>query len=249
MEHGEHNSAGPLRRWLLWLRWQGRPLLLANACLVVALLVRQLPLDSLAPAPLPHAGSPNVLAVGKEFFVRQRVVHGARLVAKGSTHFHLFMMPVCSSVLYLEQQAQNADVLTAVPKALELAYHRAVPAADFRASTRTLIERNGLLGNARVARLVDEYNALYVDIKPGDRYLLEWHPRAAVCLRHNGKLLGRVGTRDAEFAAALFSVWFGSKAFHPVFRADLLRPLALPAAAVEPKCRRRWRPGLALACA
>jgi len=164
------------------------------------------------------------LLVGRDVFAHARRLHGARLVAKGSTHFHLFVIPVCSAVLYLEPHVANAAVMSNVPKALEIAYARHVKAADFRLSTATLIERNGLM-TPRVAALVAQFNALYRDVRPGDRYTLEYHPRHAVSIRLNGAALGHVGARDAQFATALFSVWFGRAAFHATFRDDLLRPV------------------------
>jgi hypothetical protein len=215
-------------------------LLTAVACAALLALLSALqwvPLDAtVTPAPDSRA-----LLVGKEPFALQRYAHGARLVAKGSTHLHILVVPVCSAVLYLEPRVENRAVLKDVPKALEIAYGRHVPAAAFRESTRVLIERNGLM-SPRVARRVSEFNALYRAVQPGDRYLLEYHPRRGVVyLRLNGHVLGHVpsqlGARDAEFAAALFSVWFGRKAFHTVFRADLLRPLAPPVEAFADRRR------------
>jgi len=132
--------------------------------------LRYVPLDRA------QAHDSRSLAVGKEIFLHERRVHGTRVVAKGSTHFHIFVIPVCSAVLYLEPHAHNDQVLASVPTALEIAYKRKVSAADFRESTETLIARNGLM-TPRIAALVLKFNALYRDIKPGDRYLLEWHPR------------------------------------------------------------------------
>lgn len=188
-----------------------------------------------------QAHIPRFVSVGHEHFADERRVHGAQLVAKGATHFHLFVVQVCSAVLYLEPHVRNADVMADVPKALEISYARRVAASDFRLSTVTLVERNGLL-TPRIAALCAEFNALYRDVRPGDRYRIEHHPRHGVSLWLNGELLGRVGAREGGFASALFSVWFGRSAFHAAFRDDLLRPL--PAARAERAaggCDRWWR--------
>lgn len=219
--------SGGRRRW----RW-GWLLMTGAVTAVVVSGLRRLPLDPVQEHTL------SALYVGRERFAHERRVHGARLLAKGSTHFHLFVIHVCSAVLYLEPHVDNSAVMTAVPKALEISYARSVSASDFRLSTVTLIERNGLL-TPRIAAQCAEFNALYKDVSPGDRYLIEYHPRHAVSLRLNGKLLGQVGVRDAAFASALFSVWFGRQAFHSVFRDDLLRPI--PALREEHKPLRWWR--------
>lgn len=172
----------------------------------------------------PALHSDGALVVGGDAYALEQQLHGAELVAKGRTHFHVFMIPVCSAVLYLEPRTPNQAVLSDVPKVLELSYHRSISAAEFAGSTTATIERNGLL-SAHVRPLVERFNTLYANVRAGDRYQLSYHPRHGVSIRLNGELLGSVGWRDPEFAKALFSVWFGARAFHPTFRHDLMLPI------------------------
>jgi len=58
---------------------------------------------------------------------------------------------------------------------------------------------------------IDEFNALYRDMAPGDRYALTYLPGRATTLSWNGKPLGTVAGPD--FAAALFGIWPGD---HPL---------------------------------
>ena len=89
------------------------------------------------------------------------------------------------------------------------------------ASTRQAIERNA--GPARFQKIgaqVDQFLALYRSVEPGDRYALTYVPGVGTELALNGKPLGNV--EGAEFAAAVFAVWFGEREIDGALKKSLL---------------------------
>src|SRR5512135_2715049 len=81
------------------------------------------------------------------------------------------------AALYLGDGVQPDHVLTDVPKRLEIDYFYAIKAGDFAKATDEWIAAN--VDAATMAKLrprIDTLNALYVDVKPGDRYALTYVP-------------------------------------------------------------------------
>jgi hypothetical protein len=112
------------------------------------------------------------------------------------------------AALYLPEAVRSEDALSEVAKHLEIEYFHAIPAGDFAKATSASISRNtSLTAFQRLKPKIDEFNALYRDIAPGDRYALTYLPGRGTTLSWNGKPLGTVAGPD--FAAALFGIWLG----------------------------------------
>jgi hypothetical protein len=113
------------------------------------------------------------------------------------------------AALYLPETVASAEALADVPKRLEIEYFHAISAPDFAGATTTSIERNvSPTAFRRLKPKIEEFNSLYRDIAPGDRYALSYEPGRGTTLFFNGKALGTVHGDD--FAEALFAIWLGS---------------------------------------
>lgn len=108
-----------------------------------------------------------------------------------------------------------------VAKRLELEYFYSIAGKDFGPAGEQVLAENvspeALVAlRPRLARIA----ALYVDVKPGDRYALTYLPGHGTELAKNGNALGVI--EGADFAAAYFSIWLGEKPISESFRDRLL---------------------------
>jgi Chalcone isomerase-like len=125
------------------------------------------------------------------------------------------------AALYLGDGIKPAQVLSDVPKRLEIQYFWSIPGSDFVKATNATIGDN--VDAATLARLrprIDRLNALYRDVKPGDRYALTYVPGKGTTLSWNNQPLGTV--EGADFAAAVFAIWLGKNAIDDSLRDELL---------------------------
>lgn len=123
--------------------------------------------------------------------------------------------------LYLAPGTPADTVLADVPKRLEIEYFHAIGAADFAKATQFGIEQN--LDAAAIAALrprIDRLNAMYADVRPGDRYALTYVPGAGTELSLNGQSRGQI--EGADFAAAVFGIWLGPNPIDAALKQDLL---------------------------
>ncbi len=138
----------------------------------------------------------------------------------GLLRFKIFIKGYVGA-LYLGEGVPARDVLSDVPKRLELSYFYAIAGKDFAAATTQGMEAN--VGTEALARLrprLDKLNALYKDVQPGDRYALTYIPGVGTEMALNGQPLGRVD--GAEFASAVFAIWLGSKPLDESLKSQLL---------------------------
>jgi hypothetical protein len=188
---------------------------------------------------------------GQHFHPIKHTLQGleSNLIAKGSSHLTYFAVAICSAVLYLEPHAPNhavqsvhqpiADAVnvddgdtpqplsTSSSIALEISYHKAVRASDFRWATTTYTSKNGHT-QPHIVELINTFNSLYQNVKRGDRYLLEYQNEMGISLNLNGEHLGSVGKGseyEKELAQAIYSIWFGEKPFFERLKKDLLTPI------------------------
>ena len=122
----------------------------------------------------------------------------------------LKLVKVYVAALYLPEQAKPSEVLSDIPKRLEINYLVAIKGADFGPAAEAILARN--VSAAELKRLrhrIDRLNAAYRDIKPDDRYALTYQPGKGTELSLNGEPL--VTIEGADFAAAYFGIWLGHK--------------------------------------
>ncbi|MBN1635089.1 MAG: chalcone isomerase family protein [Deltaproteobacteria bacterium] len=119
--------------------------------------------------------------------------------------------------LYLGPGVSINKMFSDVPKRLEIEYFLSIPARGFVHATEEGIANNVSAEDyAKLKEKIDQFNTLYEDVKRGDRYSLTYIPGSGLELALNGEKKGRI--QGAEFAAAVFSIWFGEKPFDEKFK-------------------------------
>jgi len=132
--------------------------------------------------------------------------------------------------LYLGEGVRPEQVLSDVPKRLELQYFWSIAGPDFGKAADAVLADNfpaTLIASLR-ARL-NRLHALYENIKPGDRYALTYVPGVGMELALNGIPKGTI--EGADFASAYFAIWLGAKPIDTSLKTQLLtgRAGAVPA--------------------
>jgi hypothetical protein len=160
--------------------------------------------------------------VNKAFFDNTYRQTGITLPLRGTGLLkYLLFIDAYVAALYIQEEVPAEDALGDVPKRLEIHYFHAIKAEDFAASTNKLIADNQDPETvARLAPKMDAINNLYVDVRPGDRYALTYTPGKGTELSFNGVTRGIIPGR--EFAAAIFSIWLGSKPIDKELKKQLL---------------------------
>ncbi len=122
---------------------------------------------------------------------------------------------------YLPEAVPSQNALGDVPRCLVLEYFHGIKAEDFaRATTRKIKDNLDDEAFTAVEDRVAQFNALYRDVQPGDRYALAYIPGQGTTLRLNDKPLGRIEGDD--FARAVFAIWLGERPIDKGFKRRLL---------------------------
>ena len=125
------------------------------------------------------------------------------------------------AALYLGEDIPASAVLSDVPKRLEIEYFWSIKGKDFGPAGEDILKQN--VSTQTVASLrprIEQINALYQDVKPGDRYSLTYIPGTGTELAFNNTPKGVV--KGADFAAAYFSIWLGAKPLDDSLKTKLL---------------------------
>ncbi len=134
---------------------------------------------------------------------------------------YMVFIKAYAGALYLPSNVDSEKVLDSVPRRLELAYYHAITADDFAKATRKKMAENvSPTEMANLAARLEQFNSLYRDVQPGDRYALTYLPGRGTELSLNGQQLGVVPGDD--FAAAVFAIWLGPKPIDRSFKEALL---------------------------
>jgi hypothetical protein len=149
----------------------------------------------------------------------------------GTTHFKLNNVAVMRyrllfkpfvAALYLGDDALPAQVLTDVPKRIEIEYYYALAGRDIAAAGDKILQANLPAEQLRALRTrIDRMHAWYQDVKPADRYTLTYIPGRGTELALNGKSKGII--EGADFAAAYFTIWLGHAPMDPWLKDQLLQ--------------------------
>lgn len=112
------------------------------------------------------------------------------------------------AAIYLPEGVRPENALDDVPKRLEISYLVSINGPDFGKGAEPVLRRNQTPEElARLRGRVDRLNALYRDVKPGDRYALTYLPGRGTELTLNGVPLTVI--EGADFARAYFGIWLG----------------------------------------
>ena len=160
-------------------------------------------------APTVSVATDRVTVEGVDF-KREFRVNDAILALRGYGLLrYMVFIKAYVAAFYLPESVRSEDALTDVPKHLEIEYFHPIVAQDFAKATSASISQNtSLVTYQGLKPKIDELNALYRDIAPGDRYALTYIPGQGTTLAWKGQTLGTVAGR--EFAAALFGIWIGA---------------------------------------
>ncbi len=123
--------------------------------------------------------------------------------------------------LYLGPVADPPDALADVSKRLEMSYFWRIDGADIREAGDRILAQNVAPDTlAGLRPRLEQINALYDSVEPGDRYALTYVPGLGTELALNGRSKGVIP--GADFAAAYFRIWLGERPIDTALRDQLL---------------------------
>jgi hypothetical protein len=126
------------------------------------------------------------------------------------------------AAVYLPEGVAPGSVLQDVPKRLELSYLVSIKGSDFGKGAEPVLVRNQTAEQlARLRSRIDRLNAIYRDVKPGDRYALTYLPGRGTELTLNGVPLTVI--EGADFAEAYFGIWLGREPLDAGLKRALLK--------------------------
>jgi len=126
------------------------------------------------------------------------------------------------AALYMPEGVNPDQVLSEVPKRLELHYLVSIKGSDFGKGAEPTLQLNQTPAElARLRSRIDRINSTYRDVKPGDRYSLTYLPGRGTELALNGTPLTVI--EGADFAAAYFGIWLGRNSIDDKLKRDLLK--------------------------
>jgi hypothetical protein len=155
-------------------------------------------------------------------FADRREVRGVELVLNDVAllRYRIFIKAYVAA-LYLGGGVQPEQLLSDMPKRLEIEYFHSIGAAGFAKSTVEGISKNVDAETLELLRpRIERLNALYRDVRPGDRYALTYLPSVGTELALNGRPLGVI--EGADFGAAVFAIWFGEAPLSRSLKRSLL---------------------------
>lgn len=131
------------------------------------------------------------------------------------------LFDVYAGAFYLPDNIPGAQWSHEGPKKLELSYFREIAAKGFaEASDKILKENLAAAEYEKLAERLKTFYGFFQDVKPGDRYSINYLPGNGTELRLNGNVMGSVPGHD--FAVAYFGIWLGDKPINKRFRDELL---------------------------
>jgi hypothetical protein len=171
---------------------------------------------------VPPARSSHAAEIEGVTFPDHYEVHETPLILHGVglLRYRIFFKGYVAA-LYLGKGVLPSAVLTDVPKRLELEYFWAIAGPDFGKAADAILKENvSAEALTHLRPRVEQINALYQDVKPGDRYSLTYIPGIGTELALNGKIKGTI--EGADFAAAYFAIWLGPKPINASLKSQLL---------------------------
>jgi hypothetical protein len=119
------------------------------------------------------------------------------------------------------QSSPNQSFNTAINQRLELYYFRNIKREDVIKAAWVTLERQH--SQEVLARLRPELNALHQrfrDIRPGDRYALNFHAEQGLSLEINDQIA--FSSKDTELASAYLGIWLAPEGLSDKLRNNLL---------------------------
>lgn len=155
-------------------------------------------------------------------FPDEHQVRGVRmsLAGTGLLRYKMFFRAYVAA-LYLGEGVAAQDVFEDVPKRIELRYFWSIDGADFGPAGDQVLAKNVDADTFATLRpRLEELNAAYEDVRPGDRYALTYVPGVGTELTLNGAVKALIP--GADFAASYFRIWLGEQPIDRAMRDQLL---------------------------
>ncbi len=157
---------------------------------------------------------------GKKFSEKIQEQNTA-LTLKGIGVKSYFFIKVFVAGFYTTENLNTTDLLSDVPKRLEVAYFYNIPGAKLAVETRRRMILNTTPQEFdQIKDRVHVMDSYFVDLKPGDRYVLSYIPNRGTFFIYNGNVTGKI--EGSDFAKALFAVWIGAEPIDQTLKANLL---------------------------
>ncbi|APW43242.1 chalcone isomerase family protein [Rhodoferax saidenbachensis] len=144
--------------------------------------------------------------------------YGNNWQAKGTGTLRFFGFKAYDASLWLS--GTDAGFSFARPFALDIRYATAVKARDIANTSLIEMQRIGPSSPEQIVAWSALLEAIFVDVKAGDRLIGVHLPREGVRFFQNGKLLGE--SSDVAFSEAFFKIWLDPKTKRPELRSALL---------------------------
>ncbi|UTW08413.1 chalcone isomerase family protein [Pseudomonas benzenivorans] len=155
-------------------------------------------------------------------FPAQRALEQTRLELKNQAVLNYLWLDVYAAALYTEPRLRPAQATASQSsKRLELYYFRDIERDDLiEAAWVTLRRQHAAATLERLRPGLDALHSNFRDIRPGDRYALNYSPRAGLSLEHNGVTV--FTSDDAELASAYLGIWLAPNGLSEQLRDTLL---------------------------
>ncbi len=130
------------------------------------------------------------------------------MVLLGSAIKKFLTFRVVTVELYIADEYKKEDVLSDIPKRLEVNYHVNIPKQELYRATIKGIKQN--FSEEQLKTLmpqIKQINSYYPNVKSGDQIAVTYVPGLGSQVQFNGQIKGVVPGR--AFAKAFFSIWVG----------------------------------------
>lgn len=173
-----------------------------------------------APLTLSHAEASEAVEVKDARFPRFIEEEGTRYRLIGHGLFRYMVWDAYAGAYYQAEDAPTPAPQSSVPRRLVLHYFHGIEAEEFAEATReTVRDTLDAEDYSAIVSGLQDFNAHYKDVEPGDRYALTWDG-ARLTLALNDQQLYQGD--DPELANALFGIWLGEEPLGEDFRDALL---------------------------
>lgn len=123
--------------------------------------------------------------------------------------------------LYLPKNVASKDVLTDVPKRIEVVYLQNIPSTELkRATTEGIRDNVSAKEFEKLMPQIEELNAFYPSVNKMDRIQVTYTPGQGILVEVNGKPKGFI--KGNELGRAFFAIWVGDNPVDPRIKQLLL---------------------------
>jgi len=166
-------------------------------------------------------GPANALTIAKSEFQDSYRAGEADLTLRGAALKRFLMMRIVAVALYFDPDVKREDVLTSVPKSLEVIYFQPIPNTELRNATTKGIKIN--VSDAEFKKIkesINQLNSYYPNVKPMDRIRVTYVPGEGTTVSVNGTKKGTIPGED--LGRAFFAIWVGKRPVDKWMKASLL---------------------------